>query len=135
MDINFVSKNYTLTPSEEKVLEKKSNAIMKLIKKQKGNPVLKFDIEELPKVDNNGNQYRFEANFMFYDKSIYVEKLSSTLRNAIDDCFSDLKTQISKESKKHKTKIIKTAFKNKYAFLNKLLSKKRKNQQPYDNIE
>ncbi len=135
MDFNFVSKNYTLTPSEEKIISKKANAIKKIIKNKKGNPVLKLEIEELPKIDDSGNQYRCEANFIIYDKSVHITKLASTLRNAMDDCFLDLKNQVIKDRKKFKTKIIKNAFKNKYAFLNKMLGRKRKSSDQYENIE
>jgi ribosome-associated translation inhibitor RaiA len=135
MNTTFSSKNYTLTPSEHKILNKKVNLISKILKKSKGNPVLKIEIEELPKTDDLGNKYRCEANLTVYDKSIYVNKLDSKLRNSMDECFVDLKTQIIKGTKKFKTTIIKNAVKNKYSFLNRLLGRKSKKQDIYENIE
>ncbi len=135
MNTTFSSKNYTLTPSEHKILNKKVNLISKILKKSKGNPVLKIEIEELAKVDDSGNRYRCEANLSIYDKSIYVNKLDSKLRNVIDECFIDLKTQIIKGTKKFKTTIIKNAVKNKYSFLNRLLGRKTKSKDIYENIE
>ena len=135
METNFTTKNYTLTPSETKVLNKKILNIKNILKKSKGNPFLKIEIEELVKVDDLGNKYRCEANLTVYDKSIYVNKLHSKLRNAMDECFLDLKSQIIKGTKKFKTTIIKNAIKNKYAFLNKLLGRKNKKQDIYENID
>lgn len=135
MNTTFSTKNYTLTPSEHKILNKKVNLISKILKKSKGNPVLKIEIEELPKIDDLGNKYRCEANLSVYDKSIYVNKLDSKLRNVIDECFIDLKTQIIKGTKKFKTTIIKNAVKNKYSFLDRLLGRKSKKQDIYENIE
>ncbi len=135
MNTTFSSKNYTLTPSEHKILNKKVNLISKILKKSKGNPVLKIEIEELTKVDDLGNRYRCEANLSVYDKSIYINKLDSKLRNVIDECFIDLKTQIIKGTKKFKTTIIKNAVKNKYSFINRLLGRKTKTQDIYENIE
>lgn len=135
METNFTTKNYTLTPSETKVLNKKILNIKNILKKSKGNPFLKIEIEELVKVDDLGNKYRCEANLTVYDKSIYVNKLHSKLRNAMDECFLDLKSQIIKGTKKFKTTVIKNAIKNKYAFLNKLLGRKNKKQDIYENID
>lgn len=135
METNFTTKNYTLTPSETKVLNKKILNIKNILKKSKGNPFLKVEIEELVKVDDLGNKYRCEANLTVYDKSIYVNKLHSKLRNAMDECFLDLKSQIIKGTKKFKTTVIKNAIKNKYAFLNKLLGRKNKKQDIYENID
>ncbi len=135
METNFTTKNYTLTPSETKVLNKKILNIKNILKKSKGNPFLKIEIEELVKVDDLGNKYRCEANLTVYDKSIYVNKLHSKLRNALDECFLDLKSQIIKGTKKFKTTVIKNAIKNKYAFLNKLLGRKNKKQDIYENID
>ena len=135
METNFTTKNYTLTPSETKVLNKKILNIKNILKKSKGNPFLKVEIEELVKVDDLGNRYRCEANLTVYDKSIYVNKLHSKLRNAMDECFLDLKSQIIKGTKKFKTTVIKNAIKNKYAFLNKLLGRKNKKQDIYENID
>ncbi len=135
MDFNFLTKNYTLTPSEEKVIAKKARNIQNLVKKFKGNHALRLEIEEFAKADDLGNKYRCEVNFTFYDKSIYIDKANITLRNSIDDCFSELKNKIVKDNKKHKTKIKRDAFKNKYAFLSKMIGRKGKNSSPYDNIE
>lgn len=135
MEFNFVSKNYTLTPSEKKVLDKKVKNIRKITNSKKGNPSLQIELEFLNKINDLGQQYRCEANFKFYDKSIYINKSETSLRNAMDYCFADLKNQIIKDNKKYKTKIIKTAFKNKYSFLNKLLGRRNKNSGPYENIE
>lgn len=135
MEINFNTKNYTLTPSERKILNKKINNIKNILKRTKGNPFLKIEIEELSKIDDMGNKYRCEANLTIYDKSIYVNKLHSKLRSVMDECFIDLKTQIIKGTKKFKTNIIKNATKNKYSFLNRLLGRKNKKQNIYDNIE
>jgi len=135
MEINFTTKNYTLTPSEKRVLNKKFNGIKRILKKSKGNPFLRVEIEEYTKVDDSGNRYRCECNLTFYDKSIYINKEHSKLRNAIDECFLDLKTQIIKGTKKFKKLLIKSATKNKYAFLNKLLGRKSKKNDIYDNIE
>ncbi len=135
MESHFTTKNYTLTPTETKILHKKINNIKKLLSKSKGNPFLKIEIEELVKVDDLGNRYRCEANLTVYDKSIYVNKLHSQLRSSMDECFSDLKTQVVKDIKKYKTNIHKTAFKNKYSFLNKLLGRKQKTNDFYDDIE
>ncbi|HRZ29886.1 MAG TPA: HPF/RaiA family ribosome-associated protein [Candidatus Paceibacterota bacterium] len=135
MENNFTTKNYTLTPSETKVLNKKISYIKNILKKSKGNPFLKIEIEELVKVDNFGNRYRCEANLSVYDKSIYVNKLHSQLRSAMDECFSDLKTQIIKDIKKYKTNIHKNALKNKYSFLDKLLGRKHKTKDIYEDIE
>lgn len=135
MEINFNAKNYTLTPSEHKILNKKIHNIKNILKKNKGNPFLKIEIEELAKVDDLGNKFRCEANLTIYDKSIYISKLHSKLRSAMDECFIDLKTQIIKGTKKFKNNIIKSAIKNKYSFLNRLLGRKNKKQDIYDNIE
>lgn len=135
MESNFTTKNYTLTPNETKVLNKKISYIKNLLSKSKGNPFLKIEIEELAKVDDLGNRYRCETNLMVYDKSIYVNKLHAQLRSAMDECFSDLKTQVVKDIKKYKTNIHKTAFKNKYSFLNKLLGRKQKASDIYEDIE
>jgi len=135
MNTTFSAKNYTLTPSEHKILNKKVNLISKLLRKSKGNPILKIEIEELAKVDDLGNKYRCEANLSIYDKSIYVNKLDNKLRNAIDECFIDLRTQIIKGTKKFKSTIIKNAVKNKYSFLNRLLGRKTKKQDIYENLE
>jgi len=53
----------------------------------------------------------------------------------LDECFLDLKSQIIKGTKKFKTTVIKNAIKNKYAFLNKLLGRKNKKQDIYENID
>jgi ribosome-associated translation inhibitor RaiA len=135
MNTTFSSKNYTLTPSEHIILNKKVKFIQKVLKKSKGNPILKIEIEELAKIDDLGNKYRCEANLTIYDKSIYVSKLASKLRSAMDECFIDLKIQIIKGTKKFKSTIIKNAVKNKYSFLNRLLGRKTKQQDVYENIE
>jgi len=135
MNTTFSAKNYTLTPSEHKILNKKVNLISKLLRKSKGNPNLKIELEELAKVDDLGNKYRCEANLSIYDKSIYVNKLDKSLRSSIDECFIDLRTQIIKGTKKFKSTIIKNAVKNKYSFLNRLLGRKTKKQDIYENIE
>jgi len=135
MNTTFSAKNYTLTPSEHKILNKKVNLISKLLRKSKGNPNLKIELEELAKVDDLGNKYRCEANLSIYDKSIYVNKLDKSLRSSMDECFVDLKTQIVKGTKKFKSTIIKNAVKNKYSFLNRLLGRKTKKQDIYENIE
>jgi len=135
MESNFTTKNYTLTPNEIKVLTKKVNYIKKLLSQSKGNPFLKIEIEELVKVDDLGNRYRCEANLTVYDKSIYVNKLHAQLRSSMDECFSDLKTQVVKDIKKYKTNIHKTALKNKYSFLNKLLGRRQKTKDIYEDIE
>ncbi|MFA5230657.1 MAG: hypothetical protein WC422_04805 [Candidatus Paceibacterota bacterium] len=135
MESNFTTKNYTLTPNEIKVLNKKVNYIKKLLSQSKGNPFLKIEIEELVKVDDLGNRYRCEANLTVYDKSIYVNKLHAQLRSSMDECFSDLKTQVVKDIKKYKTNIHKTALKNKYSFLNKLLGRRQKTKDIYEDIE
>ena len=135
MNTTFSAKNYTLTPSEHKILNKKVNIISKLLRKSKGNPNLKIELEELAKVDDLGNKYRCEANLSIYDKSIYVNKLDKSLRSSMDECFVDLKTQIVKGTKKFKSTIIKNAVKNKYSFLNRLLGRKTKKQDIYENIE
>ncbi len=135
METNFNIKNYTLTPSENRILNKKINNIKNILKKSKGNPFLKIEIEELVKVDDLGNHYRCEANLTIYDKSIYINKLHSQLRSAVDECFADLKTQIVKGTKKFKTNIIKNAIKNKYAFLNRLLGRKNKKSNIFEDID
>jgi ribosome-associated translation inhibitor RaiA len=115
METNFNTKNYTLTPSETRILNKKINNIKHILKKSKGNPFLKIEIEELTKVDDSGNRYRCEANLTIYDKSI--------------------RTQVIKGTKKFKTTIIKNAVKNKYSFLNRILGRRSKKQDIYENIE
>jgi ribosome-associated translation inhibitor RaiA len=135
METNFNTKNYTLTPSETRILNKKINNIKHILKKSKGNPFLKIEIEELTKVDDSGNRYRCEANLTIYDKSIYINKLHSKLKNVIDECFLDLRTQVIKGTKKFKTTIIKNAVKNKYSFLNRILGRRSKKQDIYENIE
>ena len=45
MEINFNTKNYTLTPSERKILNKKINNIKNILKRTKGNPFLKIEID------------------------------------------------------------------------------------------
>jgi len=61
--------------------------------------------------------------------------LHSQLRSAVDECFADLKTQIVKGTKKFKTNIIKNAIKNKYAFLNRLLGRKNKKSNIFEDID
>lgn len=109
MNISINTKNYTLTPSEDKILNQKTKNIQRLFRTQNGNPTLKIEIEELVKFDDLGNKYRVEAYLTFYDKSVYISKLNTTLFRAMDETFCDLKNQSTKETKKFKTNIIKRA--------------------------
>ncbi len=126
MNFNIATKNYILLPREKEFLNRKLAFLERVLKKTKGNPTLDLEVEELSRPTEDGYRFKVGATFTYYDKHIRIEDLHHDLRSALDSLCSDLKLQILKNNKKHKTIVMRSAFKNKYSFLNKFLNRHKK---------
>jgi len=134
MKSNIHVKNYILLPKEQQLLDKKLAFLEKILRKSKGNPILDIDIEELPRIANNGDRFKVSATFTFFDNTIHLEEMSHNLKTAFDSLFDDLRIQVVKCIKKYRTIKGRTAYKTKYSFLNKFLFRHKQDNQYSDEI-
>jgi ribosome-associated translation inhibitor RaiA len=134
MNFNISVRNYVLLPGEKQFLDRKLVFLERILKKSKGNPTLDLEVEGLANPTENGDRFKVGATFVIYDRRIHIEDLHRDLKRAFDSLTRDLRNQIIKNKTKYRTVVMRSAVKNKYSFLNKLVNRRRRNDKYTDDM-
>lgn len=101
--INIKTKNYTLTPQLEALLDKRLAPLAKLVPKDGSDAICDVELSKTTEHHQAGKIYRAEINLATGGYMIRAEATEESIENAIDHVKNELKAELRKLNSKHES--------------------------------